>query len=64
MRLPGVPVNLLAYLPGTRVEVRNSPAAHVHPATQADVEQWAANRDLVLIPKTEWLKLTAIPDLE
>ena len=57
-------MNLLAYLPGTRVEVRNSPAAHVHPATLEDVEQWAEKRDLILIPKTEWLKLTSVPDLE
>ena len=51
-------MNLLAYNLGTNIKVVDSAPAHAHPATQADVEAWAAKRDLLLIPKTEWLALT------
>ena len=51
-------MNLLAYNLGTNLKVVDSAPAHAHPATLSDVEAWAAKRDLLLIPKAEWLKMT------
>ena len=51
-------MNLLAFNTGTNLEVRNSGPAGAHIATIEDVEKWAAKRDLMLVSRTEWLKLT------
>lgn len=51
-------MNLLAFRKGTTLKVQDSGSAAAHIATHADVEAWANNRDLILIPKAEWLKLT------
>lgn len=51
-------MNLLAYTPGTTLKVTDSGPAAAHLATIRDVEAWAEKRDLVLISRTEWIKLT------